>query len=353
MRRWWPGSGRGRGGLRHQPVPGSTRAASRTRGGDTRNPGIPPHLGWVFRRFAALVAGRAPVRGAGTDPRFESGSAAYCGIAGLKPTNGLLRWPGSSAVTGCATSGTLTATGPARGPAASPGGPGHAGAAPARAAQFHRRASGASAHRSSVTRGCTGRSRGAGVLAAAGWRLRGCRVPGWRSCRGGRTRCRHRLRGGGGRATAAGTPAPTRGTRALLEYGASPPASNMTLQYASARIVRADRGDLSGADVLAGPLSATSSGIGPPFGGRRGLGGVPVTPVQPHRHPAISSLCPVPGSDRPATGRPAGSTTLALAAAAAAAEELFSPRSERGPAPCHPRCSGARSAGRIDIPVSS
>jgi len=219
MRRWWPGSGpRARS---PQPVPGVRAGFAHPQVGDTA-PGIPPNLGWVLRRFGRAGLGGACALALGTDTgrsiRIPARTAASPGSS--RPS-GLLPVAGSSAVTGC-DHVARHRHGPAPRTAASPADPGTLRPPPPGGGSFTRRRPAATAHPSlGSRRGCTGRS--------------GRRWPCWRRPAAareiadpwlaelprGRTPCRHRLRGGGGRAPRPGPCATPRGNTAPSRVRAS------------------------------------------------------------------------------------------------------------------------------------
>jgi 2-dehydropantoate 2-reductase len=338
--------------------------------GDTRNPRDPARTsGGSSGGSAALVAAGACALALGTD---TGGSiripAAYCGIAGLKPTYGLLPVAGVFPLSpACDHVGTLTATAASAADllaaladpgtlAPPPPGDGPAGAG-ARSGGGRRAGAGAergrarSAGAGQVDRG-GGTSRvtvgvlaaqltdpsvtpevhravtGAlAVLAAAGWRLREItapwleELPRWEDTLAvivcAEAAAVHRGRDWGRYAE---------GTRALLDYGASVTSD----QYNAAVRQRAElsaaiEASLSGVDVLAGPtVGYQAPEQDPPFGAGEDSAESRFTgPYNLTGHPAIS--IPVPAAGLPIGLQLAArrGADLALLAAAAAAEELF------------------------------
>jgi 2-dehydropantoate 2-reductase len=332
--------------------------------GDTRNPRDPSRTsGGSSGGSAALVAAGACELALGTD---TGGSiripAAYCGIAGLKPTHGLLPVAGVFPLSpACDHVGTLTAT--VAGAAdlllalADPGAlvPPPPGAASAGAGA--KRGGGESSAFTvgvlaaqltdpSVTPEVHQAVTGAlAALAAAGWRIREItapwldQLPEWEDTLAvivsADAAAVHRGRDTGGYAE---------GTRALLSFGASVTAG----QYNAALRRRTElcagiEAALSGVDVLAGPtVGYQAPEQDPPFGAGADSAESRFTgPYNLTGHPAIS--IPVPGTGLPAGLQLAGrrGADLALLRAAAAAETCFSrlralpvppPRSAR-PAP--------------------
>ena len=319
--------------------------------GDTRNPRDPSRTsGGSSGGSAALVAAGVCELAMGTD---TGGSvripAAYCGIAGLKPTYGLLPLEGIFALSPtCDHAGTLTATvsgasellaalagraaradpdapagsgggvaGPASGPAVSPGARAFTVGIlsaqltdPSVTAEVHEAVTGALA-----------------MLSAAGWHLREITEPWlgqlarWENTLAvivaaeafqvhqGRDQDRY-----------------AEGTRALLGFGASVTAR----QYANALRQRAEltaaiEASLTGVDVLAGPtVGYQAPEQDPPFGVGEGSAESRFTgPYNLTGHPAIS--LPVPSAGLPVGLQLAGrrGADLALLRAAAAAEQLF------------------------------
>jgi 2-dehydropantoate 2-reductase len=300
--------------------------------GDTRNPRDPSRTsGGSSGGSAALVAAGVCELALGTD---TGGSvripAAYCGIAGLKPTHGLLPVTGVFPLSPtCDHVGTLTATvsGAAELVAAlaDPGALARAGQGnpaftvgvlsaqltdPSVTPAVHRAVTGALA-----------------LLAAAGWRLREISAP-WLD-----TLARWEdtlavivtaeaavVHGGRDWAEYAD------GTRALLGYGACVTSD----QFHAAKRQRAElhaaiEASLTGVDVLAGPtVGYQAPEEDPPFGAGADSAESRFTgPYNLTGHPAIS--IPVPGSGLPAGLQLAGrrQADLALLRAAAAAEELL------------------------------
>ena len=328
--------------------------------GDTRNPRDSARTsGGSSGGSAALVAAGVCALALGTD---TGGSiripAAYCGIAGLKPTYGLLPVAGVVPLSpACDHVGTLTTAvaGAADLLAAladpgtlapPPAGDGLAGAgAPSvggrEARGRERRSAGGGESRFSagvlaaqltdpsvtpqVHRAVT---EALAVLAAAGWRLREItapwleRLPQWEDTLAvivsADAAAVHRGRDWGRYAE---------GTRALLDYGASVTSD----QYSAALRQRAElsaaiEASLSGVDVLAGPtVGYQAPEQDPPFGAGADSAESRFTgPYNLTGHPAIS--IPVPGAGLPIGLQLAGrrGADLALLRAAAAAEELFS-----------------------------
>jgi len=302
--------------------------------GDTRNPrDLSRTSGGSSGGSAALVAAGVCGLALGTD---TGGSvripAAYCGIAGLKPTHGLLPVDGVFPLSpACDHVGTLTATvaGAAEllaaladpgALAAPPAGGTRAGftvgvlsaqlADPSVTPEVHRAVTGALA-----------------VLAAAGWRLREIsapwldRLPAWEDTLAVIVAAEaaevHRGRD---------WDAYAEGTRALLRYGASVTADRFDAAIRQrAELSAAIEASLTGVDVLAGPtVGYQAPEQDPPFGAGADSAESRFTgPYNLTGHPAIS--IPVPGTGLPAglqlAGRPGAD--LALLRAAAAAEELF------------------------------
>jgi aspartyl-tRNA(Asn)/glutamyl-tRNA(Gln) amidotransferase subunit A len=301
--------------------------------GDTRNPRDPARTsGGSSGGSAALVAAGACALALGTD---TGGSiripAAYCGIAGLKPTYGLLPVAGVFPLSpACDHMGTLTAT--VAGAAdllAALADPGALVPPPADgdgsftvgvlAAQLTDPSVTPQVHRA-VTEALA-------VLAAAGWRLREItapwleELPQWEDTLAvivsAEAAAVHRGRR---------WDAYAEGTRALLDYGASITGD----QYDAAirqrvELSAAIEASLSGADVLAGPtVGYQAPEQDPPFGAGADSAESRFTgPYNLTGHPAIS--IPVPGAGLPIGLQLAGrrGADLALLRAAAAAEELF------------------------------
>jgi 2-dehydropantoate 2-reductase len=300
--------------------------------GDTRNPRDPSRTsGGSSGGSAALVAAGVCELALGTD---TGGSvripAAYCGIAGLKPTYGLLPVTGVFPLSpACDHVGTLTAT--VSGAAellaalADPGALAPAGDSgptftvgvlsaqltdPSVTPSVHRAVTGALA-----------------ALAMAGWRLREISAPwldklaAWEDTLAvivtAEAAVVHRGRGWARYAE---------GTRALLGYGASVTSD----QFQAAKRQRAElsaaiEASLTGVDVLAGPtVGYQAPEQDPPFGAGADAAESRFTgPYNLTGHPAIS--IPLPGSGLPIGLQLAGrrKADLALLRAAAAAEELL------------------------------
>jgi Asp-tRNA(Asn)/Glu-tRNA(Gln) amidotransferase A subunit family amidase len=312
--------------------------------GDTRNPRDPSRTsGGSSGGSAALVAAGVCELAVGTD---TGGSvripAAYCGIAGLKPTYGLLPLEGVFPLSPtCDHAGTLTATVSGSGellavlaaPAARahPGAPADSGGGLAvspgpsaftvgvLSAQLTDPSVTAEVH-DAVTDALA-------VLSAAGWRLREITAPWlgllaqWEDTLAvivaaeafkvhqGRDQDRY-----------------AEGTRALLGFGASVTAQ----RYANALRQRAEltaaiEASITGVDVLAGPtVGYQAPEQDPPFGVGEGSAESRFTgPYNLTGHPAIS--LPVRSAGLPVGLQLAGrrDADLALLRAAAAAEQLF------------------------------
>jgi 2-dehydropantoate 2-reductase len=300
--------------------------------GDTRNPRDPARTsGGSSGGSAALVAAGACALALGTD---TGGSiripAAYCGIAGLKPTYGLLPVAGVFPLSpACDHVGTLTAT--AAGAAdllavlADPG----ALAPPAGGdGRFTVGVLAAQLTDPSVTPQVHLAVTGAlAALAAAGWRLREItapwleELPQWEDALAvivsAEAAAVHRGRDWGRYAE---------GTRALLGYGASVTSEqNAAAIRQRAELSVAIEASLSGVDVLAGPtVGYQAPEQDPPFGAGADSAESRFTgPYNLTGHPAVS--IPVPGAGLPVGLQLAGrrGADLALLRAAAAAEELF------------------------------
>jgi 2-dehydropantoate 2-reductase len=316
--------------------------------GDTRNPRDPSRTsGGSSGGSAALVAAGVCDLALGTD---TGGSvripAAYCGIAGLKPTYGLLPVAGVFPLSPtCDHVGTLTAT--VSGAAellaalADPGALAPAGSAapiltvgvlsaqltdPSVTQAVHRAVTGALA-----------------ALAAAGWRLREISAPwldklaAWEDTLAvivtAEAATVHRGRDWARYAE---------GTRALLGYGASVTGDQFDAAIRQrAELSAAIEASLTGVDVLAGPaVGYQAPEEDPPFGAGADSAESRFTgPYNLTGHPAIS--IPVPGPGLPVGLQLAGrrGADLALLRAAAAAEELLT---RWGGPRCHQRCCGAR-----------
>jgi 2-dehydropantoate 2-reductase len=332
--------------------------------GDTRNPRDPARTsGGSSGGSAALVAVGACELALGTD---TGGSiripAAYCGIAGLKPTHGLLPVAGVFPLSpACDHVGTLTATAagaadllaaladpgalappPAGSNLAGAGVP-SGGGREARGRDWQSAGGGESgvtvgvlaaqltdpSVTPQVHRAVTG---ALAALAAAGWRLREITdpwladLPQWEDtlavivCADAAAVHRGRR-----------WDAYAEGTRALLDYGASITSD----QYHAAIRQRAElcaaiESSLSGVDVLAGPtVGYQAPEQDPPFGAGADSAESRFTgPYNLTGHPAIS--IPVPAAGLPIGLQLAGrrGADLALLAAAAAAEELVAPARE-------------------------
>jgi 2-dehydropantoate 2-reductase len=300
--------------------------------GDTRNPRDSSRTsGGSSGGSAALVAAGACELALGTD---TGGSiripAAYCGIAGLKPTYGLLPVAGVFPLSpACDHVGTLTATAAgAAGLLAALADPGTLAPPPAGDGRLTVGVLAAQLTDPSVTPEVhLAVTEALAVLAAAGWRLREitapwlAELPRWEDtlavivCAEAavvhRGRDWHRY---------------AEGTRALLDYGASLTSD----QYNAAIRQRAElsaaiEASLSGVDVLAGPtVGYQAPEQDPPFGAGEDSAESRFTgPYNLTGHPAIS--IPVPAAGLPIGLQLAGrrGADLALLAAAAAAEELF------------------------------
>jgi 2-dehydropantoate 2-reductase len=328
--------------------------------GDTRNPRDPSRTsGGSSGGSAALVAAGVCDLALGTD---TGGSvripAAYCGIAGLKPTYGLLPVTGVFPLSpACDHVGTLTATvsgtaellaaladpgalAPAGAAAAGAGAPSGGGRGARGRGQQSARGGESSdpiftvgvlsaqltdpSVTPAVHRAVTG---ALAVLAAAGWRLREISAPwldklaAWEDTLAvivtAEAAVVHRGRDWERYAE---------GTRALLGYGASVTSE----QFQAAKRQRAElsaaiEASLTGVDVLAGPtVGYQAPEEDPPFGAGADAAESRFTgPYNLTGHPAIS--IPVPGPGLPVGLQLAGrrKADLALLRAAAAAEELL------------------------------
>jgi 2-dehydropantoate 2-reductase len=302
--------------------------------GDTRNPRDPSRTsGGSSGGSAALVAAGVCELALGTD---TGGSvripAAYCGIAGLKPTYGLLPVAGVFPLSpACDHVGTLTAT--VDGTAelltalADPGALAPAGDD---GPTFTIGVLSAQLTDPSVTPAVHQAVTGAlAVLAAAGWRLREISAPwldklaAWEDTLAvivtAEAAAVHRGRDWDGYAA---------GTRALLGYGTSVTSDQFeAAERQRAELSAAIEASLTGVDVLAGPtVGYQAPEEDPPFGAGANSAESRFTgPYNLTGHPAIS--IPVPGPGLPAGLQLAGrrGADLALLRATAAAEELFTP----------------------------
>jgi 2-dehydropantoate 2-reductase len=326
--------------------------------GDTRNPRDPSRTsGGSSGGSAALVAAGVCELALGTD---TGGSvripAAYCGIAGLKPTYGLLPVAGVFPLSpACDHVGTLTATVSGAGEllaaladpgALAPAGDGTSSGAGApsgggRGARGREMPSGGGDSRvftvgilsaqltdPSVTQAVHRAVTGAlAVLAAAGWRLREISAPwldnlaAWEDTLAvivtAQAATVHRGRDWERYAA---------GTRALLGYGASVTSEQFqAAERQRAELSAAVEASLTGVDVLAGPtVGYQAPEEDPPFGAGADSAESRFTgPYNLTGHPAIS--IPVPGPGLPTGLQLAGrrGADLALLRAAAAAEELL------------------------------
>jgi len=300
--------------------------------GDTRNPRDPSRTsGGSSGGSAALVAAGVCDLALGTD---TGGSvripAAYCGIAGLKPTYGLLPVPGVFPLSpACDHVGTLTATvsgaGELLAALADPGALAPAGDGGPR---FTIGVLSAQLTDPSVTPAVHRAVTGAlAVLAAAGWRLREISAPwldqlaAWEDTLAvivtAEAAAVHRDRDWDRYAA---------GTRALLGYGASVTSDQFeAAERQRAELAAAIEASLTGVDVLAGPtVGYQAPEEDPPFGAGADSAESRFTgPYNLTGHPAIS--IPVPGPGLPIGLQLAGrrGADQALLRAAAAAEELF------------------------------
>jgi 2-dehydropantoate 2-reductase len=332
--------------------------------GDTRNPRDPGRTsGGSSGGSAALVAAGACALALGTD---TGGSiripAAYCGIAGLKPTYGLLPVAGVFPLSpACDHVGTLTATAAgaadllaaladpgtlAPPPAGDPAGVGAPSGGGREARGWEKQSAGGGKSRSFTVGVLAAQltdpsvtpevhlavTEALAVLAAAGWRLQEItapwldELPQWEDTLAvivcAEAAVVHRGRDWGRYAE---------GTRALLDYGASITSDQFNAAIRQrAELSAAIEASLSGVDVLAGPtVGYQAPEQDPPFGAGADSAESRFTgPYNLTGHPAIS--IPVPAAGLPIGLQLAGrrGADLALLAAAAAAGELF-PR-ERG-----------------------
>jgi aspartyl-tRNA(Asn)/glutamyl-tRNA(Gln) amidotransferase subunit A len=303
--------------------------------GDTRNPRDPSRTsGGSSGGSAALVAAGVCDLAIGTD---TGGSvripAAYCGIAGLKPTYGLLPADGVFPLSPtCDHVGTLTGTVPGAaallavlaGPCAPSGSP--QGGPPFTAGVLSAQLADPSVT-AEVRQAVTG---ALATLAAAGWRLRDITAP-WLGqlaqwdetlavIVSAEAAAVHR-----GRDTARYAA----GTRSLLAFGASVSAQQFhdAIRRRQQLTVAIDA-SLDGVDVLVGPtVGYQAPEEDPPFGAGEDSGESRFTgPYNLTGHPAISIPVPI-------AGLPAGlqlaarrGADLALLRVAGAAEQLFAAR---------------------------
>lgn len=256
--------------------------------------------------------------------------AAYCGIAGFKPTYGLLPVAGVFPLSpACDHVGTLTATVPGAaellGALADPGALAPAGDG---GPVFTVGVLSAQLTDPSVTQAVHRAVTGAlDVLAAAGWRLREISAPwldtlaAWEDTLAvivsAEAATVHRGRDWARYAA---------GTRALLDYGASVTSDQFKAAIRQrGELSAAIEASLTGVDVLAGPtVGYQAPAEDPPFGAGADSAESRFTgPYNLTGHPAIS--IPVPGPELPAGLQLAGrrAADLVLLRAAAAAEKLL------------------------------
>jgi len=303
--------------------------------GDTRNPGDPSRTsGGSSGGSAALVAAGVCDLAIGTD---TGGSiripAAYCGVAGLKPTSGLIPLDGVFPLSPtCDNAGTLTATaaGAARLLSVLANRDGdEVGERPVSAPRL--RVLTAQLADPSVTSEVRAAVTAAlDTLAAAGWDIRELTAPwldelaAWEDPLGVIVaREAHLVHAG------RDTRRYAAGTRALLEFGAS--VSDERYDRALGRraeLTAAIEASLDGADALAGPtVGYTAPEQDPPFGvGDDNAEGRFTGPYNLSGHPAVS--LPVPSAGLPVGIQFAGhrGRDQALLGIAIAAEELLSGR---------------------------
>ena len=303
--------------------------------GDTRNPGDPSRTsGGSSGGSAALVAAGVCDLAIGTD---TGGSiripAAYCGVAGLKPTSGLIPLDGVFPLSPtCDNAGTLTdtAAGAARLLSVLANRDGdEVGERPVSAPRL--RVLTAQLADPSVTSEVRAAVTAAlDTLAAAGWDIRELTAPwldelaAWEDPLGVIVaREAHLVHAG------RDTRRYAAGTRALLEFGAS--VSDERYDRALGRraeLTAAIEASLDGADALAGPtVGYTAPEQDPPFGvGDDNAEGRFTGPYNLSGHPAVS--LPVPSAGLPVGIQFAGhrGRDQALLGIAIAAEELLSGR---------------------------
>ena len=299
--------------------------------GDTRNPRDPTRTsGGSSGGSAALVAAGVCALALGTD---TGGSvripAAYCGIAGLKPTYGLLPVTGVFPLSpACDHVGTLTATVSGAAELLAALADPSALADPPGSPVFTVGVLSAQLTDPSVTPAVHQAVTGAlDVLAAAGWRLREISAPwldtlaAWEDTLAvivaAEAATVHRGRDWDAYAG---------GTRALLGYGASVTSDQFQAAIRQrGELSAAIEASLTGVDVLAGPtVGYQAPEEDPPFGAGADSAESRFTgPYNLTGHPAIS--IPVPDTGLPIGLQLAGrrGDDLALLRAAAAAGELF------------------------------